>query len=361
MIPKKINEDINQLFDEVLQEISQNIRHMMEQLWLNWSHLGVDHDTKIHNTMKLVLIEKELHRDVISETGHKLKVMEEQVQKLKEETEELSKCLSVDISIMDMDEGMMLYDYKKQLEDQIAGYREQVQQRRMKMERLLEWQRDLADKLGVTIQELQEVPLPAEEELDRLKAHLEVLQTERDKRAEIFLNTQVEIKDIMEKLHIKPSNKFELVVTSALSVDFKVTDLNMDRLAKLRQELQEKYEHTNNRVLELRERLAKLWECLEEDQLYRDNFLRAHQGCGPDTELALKEEIRRCDQIKKQKIQVFVANVRIKIKLMWDNVMYSQRQREEFVHYFQDIFTEDTLTLHEMYLDKISNLYNQHK
>ncbi|KAI5646328.1 microtubule associated protein (MAP65/ASE1 family) domain-containing protein [Phthorimaea operculella] len=249
MIQKKINEDINQLFDEVLQEISQNIRHMMEKLWLNWSDLGVDHDTKIHNTMKLVLIEKELHRDVIAETEHKLKVMQEQVQKLREETKELSECLSVDITIMDYnEEEMLLYDYKKELEDQISGYREQVQQRRMKMERLLEWQRDLADKLGVTIQELQETPLPAEEELDRLKAHLEVLQAERDKRAEIFLNTQVEIKDIMEKLQIKPSNKFELVVTSALSVDFKVTDLNMDRLAKLRQELQEKYEHTNNRV-----------------------------------------------------------------------------------------------------------------
>lgn len=69
----------------------------------------------------------------------------------------------------------------------------------MKMERLLEWQRDLADKLGVTIQELQEVPLPAEEDLDKLKEHLEMLQAERDKRAEIFLNIQVEIKDIMGK------------------------------------------------------------------------------------------------------------------------------------------------------------------
>lgn len=69
----------------------------------------------------------------------------------------------------------------------------------MKMERLLEWQRDLAEKLGVTIQELQEIPLPSEEELGRLKDHLEVLQAERDKRAEIFLNTQMEIKDIMGK------------------------------------------------------------------------------------------------------------------------------------------------------------------
>lgn len=66
-------------------------------------------------------------------------------------------------------------------------------------ERLLEWQRDLVDKLGVTIQELRETPLPSEEDLDKFKNHLAVLQTERDKRAEVFLNTQVEIKDIMGK------------------------------------------------------------------------------------------------------------------------------------------------------------------
>lgn len=72
-----------------------------------------------------------------------------------------------------------------------------MEQRRLKMDRLLEWQRDLTDKLGVTIHELQEVPLPSEDELGKLKNHLEMLQAERDKRAEMFLNTQVEIKDIM--------------------------------------------------------------------------------------------------------------------------------------------------------------------
>ncbi|CAH1636958.1 unnamed protein product [Spodoptera littoralis] len=330
-----LTEDVNKLFNEVLVEISQNVRSMMEELWLNWSHLGVDDNTKVNNITKLVQIEKELHRDVISETRQKLKTMQGQVDKLKEETEELSRCLSVDITILDFKEDMMLVEYKRELEEQIAGYREQVEQRRMKMERLLEWQRDLADKLGVTIQELQEVPLPAEEELDKLKEHLEMLQAERDKRAETFLNIQVEIKDIMDKLRIKPQNKFEHIVTSSLSVDFK--------------------------VLELRERLTKLWECLDEDQIYRENFLHAHPGCHPQTEAAIKEEIKRCDQIKRQKIQVFVANVRTKIKLMWDSVMYSSREREEFVHYYQDIFTEDTLTLHELYLEKITKYYNDHK
>lgn len=51
-----------------------------------------------------------------------------------------------------------------------------------------------------------------------------------------------------DKLQVKPQNQFEHIVVTNLSVDFKVTDLNMDRLAKLRQELYEKYEQTNNRV-----------------------------------------------------------------------------------------------------------------
>lgn len=52
---------------------------MMEELWLNWSHLGVDDRTKFNNITKLVQIEKELHRDVISETRQKLKTMQGQV------------------------------------------------------------------------------------------------------------------------------------------------------------------------------------------------------------------------------------------------------------------------------------------
>lgn len=52
---------------------------MMEELWLNWSHLGVDDKTKVDNITTLVQIEKELHRDVISETRQKLKIMQGQV------------------------------------------------------------------------------------------------------------------------------------------------------------------------------------------------------------------------------------------------------------------------------------------
>lgn len=41
---------------------------------------------------------------------------------MKEETEELSRCLSVDITIVDFKDEMMLVEYKSELEAQIAGW-----------------------------------------------------------------------------------------------------------------------------------------------------------------------------------------------------------------------------------------------
>lgn len=65
--------------DEVQDKIAHNVRAMMEELWLNWSHLGVEDFMKVNNINKLVVIETELHRDVISETRQKLKAMQAQV------------------------------------------------------------------------------------------------------------------------------------------------------------------------------------------------------------------------------------------------------------------------------------------
>ncbi|XP_063546919.1 protein regulator of cytokinesis 1-like [Cydia strobilella] len=412
-----LTDDVYKLFDSITEKVCRNVRQLMEQLWLIWSHVGVEYDVKVSNIYKLVQIEKDLHRDVLYETKQKLKTMEQQVEELKDETKKLSQYLSVDMSITEYNDEMMLFEYKKVLEDQIMEYREQLEQRRTEINRLLEWQHDLTDKLGVTFPEMQDIPLPPQEELDKLREHLEMLQSERDKRSEIFLHTQIEIKDIMGKLHIRPQGKFEHDVVISLYVDFKVTDLNMDRLAKFRQDLQEKYDRTNNRVLELRERLSKLWECLDEDQIYRDNFLQEHPGCHPATEAAIKEEIKRCDQIKRQKSQVLelrerlsklwecldedqtyrdnflqehpgchpateaaikeeikrcdkikrqksqvlVANMRTKIELMWDKIMYSSLQRDFARHNYLDRPLEDTFTLHQIYLDRINNYYNEHK
>lgn len=52
---------------------------MMEVLWQSWTHLGVDKETKISRIRELVHIEKEFHRDVISETRQKIKIMEETI------------------------------------------------------------------------------------------------------------------------------------------------------------------------------------------------------------------------------------------------------------------------------------------
>lgn len=62
-----------------MHEVTQNILSMMEELWQSWSHLGVNTQTKLNYLKEILHIEKELHRDVLSETRQKLKVMEETI------------------------------------------------------------------------------------------------------------------------------------------------------------------------------------------------------------------------------------------------------------------------------------------
>ncbi|KAL4708669.1 hypothetical protein ACJJTC_008195 [Scirpophaga incertulas] len=339
----------------------KNIRELMKDLWVTWSHLGIDDDGKYNNLVKLVEIEKDFHCEVMSESIERFRFMKQLADELKEETEQLSQCLSVDIPIKEYKEDMILIEYLKELEEQIAEYREQIEQRHRKIKHLQEWQEGLTEQLGVSIRELQNMPLPSKEELDQLTNHLEVLQAERNKRVEIFLNTQLEVKDIMEKLQIKPRNDYELLVVTSQSIDMKLTDQDMDRLATFQQDLQEEYECAKNRVLELLERLTKQWDYLIVDQDYRETFLHAHPGCHKDTEMAIKKEIEKCDQIKKKNMQVFVESFRAKIKLIWDKIMYSSEQREEFVLYFEDQCTEDTMMQLELYLEKITKFYDENK
>ncbi|XP_061729051.1 protein regulator of cytokinesis 1-like, partial [Cydia pomonella] len=349
-------EEVYHLFDGVTEEVSRNVRRLMVELWLNWSHVGIEYEDKVRNINQLVEIEENLHRDLLDETKRQVKTMKKKVEELKEEGKKLCKNLSIDISIIEHKEDMMLFEYKKELEKQIMRFTQQIEQRQIEMNRLLEWQHDLTEKLGVTFNELQDNRLPPQDELDKLRNHLAGLQSKRDERCKIFLRTQIEIKKIMDELQMRPQSEFEQVVFSSRSVDFKSTDLNMDRLAMLQQDLQEKYHQTNKRVLKLRQHLEGLWDCLDKDQTYRENFLKAHPGCHAATEAAIEEEIKRCETI-----QVLVTNVRTEIKLMWDNVMFSSAQREEFAYYHQDVFTAETLQIHKMYLDTITEYYNEHK
>ena len=58
--------------------------------------------------------------------------------------------------------------------------------------------------------------------------------------------------------------------------------------------------------MEMRERLKILWERLEEPINNRNAFLNVYQGYSRSTEKALVDEIERCEERKRQRLQVYI-------------------------------------------------------
>jgi protein regulator of cytokinesis 1 len=64
-------------------------------------------------------------------------------------------------------------------------------------------------------------------------------------------------------------------------------------------------------VTELHEKLAQLWDRLHENYGHRYVFLAANRGHSADTLKALKDELKRCEELKHQNIKGFVEKIRI--------------------------------------------------
>jgi Ase1/PRC1/MAP65 family protein len=61
----------------------------------------------------------------------------------------------------------------------------------------------------------------------------------------------------------------------------------------------------------------------------------------------LSEEVKRCEQIKKENIRNFIEKVCVEIEEYWDKFLKSDAERLRFPSYTVNTFNEDILELHE--------------
>lgn len=46
---------------------------------------------------------------------------------------------------------------------------------------------------------------------------------------------------------------------------------------------------------------------------------------------------------------------------MWDKCLYSDCQKEKYADFYFDVYNDDVLTSHEVYLDKLQKFYEDNK
>lgn len=172
---------------------------------------------------------------------------------------------------------------------------------------------------------------------------------------------KVAIIDIMAELKINPSLDFEKNVIYNDVTEFKVTEENMRLLDEFYASLKAQLEDTKAKIQDLREKVSTLWERLEESPEKRSEFLELHPGNSVQTLKALKEEVVRCEELKKANIKIFIDKMRHELMYWWDKCRYNDVQRQEFIHFYSNCYTEDLLTFHEMEVEKLKYHYEKNQ
>lgn len=139
-----------------------------------------------------------------------------------------------------------------------------------------------------------------------------------------------------------------------------------EHLNRLRNEVAqlEKQRETHRRDLEgMMEKLLVLWDYLGDlvTAANRTQIRDAAQECKQSSVDAVSSELKRCKKLKQDNIKKFIDEIRVKLVAQWDKIHKSQIERDRFVYFYSQTYTEDLFELHKMELDESERFYEENR
>lgn len=134
------------------------------------------------------------------------------------------------------------------------------------------------------------------------------------------------------------------------------TPQDMVHIENLVNSLSSEKERRAERIGTLSESIFKLWEKLDEDEEYMQNFEHSNRGLGLAALDAFEEEHARLIQKKKENVGVFIQDARGQLEQLWDKLYFSEKETYEFTPAWAEIFTDASLEAHEAEIERLEKL-----
>ncbi|KAF9015968.1 hypothetical protein BDZ89DRAFT_1046089 [Hymenopellis radicata] len=99
--------------------------------------------------------------------------------------------------------------------------------------------------------------------------------------------------------------------------------------------------------------LEGLWTRLGVQEVHMDEFVDAHPGLTDETVQEYELKLERMLELKRDRMSVFVENARQEIVELWDELMVSEEERQDFAPFADDTHTEELLKIHEDEIKKL--------
>ncbi|ERL86237.1 hypothetical protein D910_03647 [Dendroctonus ponderosae] len=213
-------------------------------------------------------------------------------------------------------DGLCLYEEQKRLQNYIAKWESVLNLKIQELKKFEKKYLTLCKSLGEEPRLKWEYPrMPIADALHTYECSIQQLETTLFERHERFCHLKAVIAEHVEQLHYKPTCEFEKKVLSDAIVEF--TQNNMAQLECFAAELEKIKQSIEDDIAHLRSRIEDLWNMIETDLKYRDDFRTLHAGSSLDVVEKLREELRRCEVLKKENIQDFVEKLRSRLEELW--------------------------------------------
>jgi len=219
---------------------------------------------------------------------------------------------------------------------------------------------DLCAKMGQTSAYVSSEKIPSSTDLNLIKENIARLKLLRDQRWSEFNQLKDQIKTNHKLLHERVDDPF--LKNMVIEEPDSFAALNSDNLDEMRDQNKrwtDEKKRRQQKKEQLEEKISAVARRLQKSNEFIAKLMRSELS--NEWLQTLEENLNLLEEEKKTKLKGIILNMREELRNIWDKLYYGQDQRDKFIHFYTEDFSEENCTRHECEIEKLNKYYNQHK
>ncbi|XP_053085399.1 protein regulator of cytokinesis 1b isoform X3 [Pangasianodon hypophthalmus] len=324
-----------------------------------WEEIGIPEEQRLERTNVVKTHIRGLLDMMIAEEESLRKRLMTSIDTCRKELNKV--CLELQLPPYQEERGNTMLQQEKDIRTCLEVMLKQKGQRMQTLKTLIEQDQDLCDILCLEPFSISASAVPSLEQLESFRQHIAQLTAEKEQRHSKFVELKKQIILCMDDLDQLPETSFEKDIVCEDEEAFCLSKDNIDSLKVLLHQLESRKAENERSCGSYREKIQQLWDRLHISQEDRD-AIAEHMTMSKKRNMeALQAEVKRLEELKLRNIQDLTKAIREEITVFWDKCFYSTDQRQAFLPYYDDNFSEELLNLHESEIQRLKQHYEEHK
>ncbi|KAL9916900.1 protein regulator of cytokinesis 1-like [Glossina fuscipes fuscipes] len=346
------------LSDYVIKEMQNLTCKRVKELMEIWVTM-FDEDSCKQHSKKLISHTNDFYQELLEQSLSRRSSIRLDIGNLEEELKNLSSLLELEIQLphYQYDETPLMIVYCE-LDRNVTNLREKLEKKRAQVFKLLAEQRVLCDELDVSPYLLVSDPLPKSSDIDAFRKHLENLYNQREKLLEKLPIMQRDIQSFLDILNLKSLSDDENHLLHSSHV--KLSKETFEGLRRMYDLYGGQVKELKDKIDDMRGKLETVWSRLNTSPKTRSKF-RACTEYNQNTYDVLYDELQRCELAKRHNIKMYLQQIRDEINDWWDKTLKSEEERNRFLNFRSNCYTDDLLHLHELELNDLKSFYENNR